>query len=43
MSWLLGWEKGIQQLLGQDRSGEQAALGALSTLHAHTSQAARRL
>jgi hypothetical protein len=36
MSWLLGWEKGIQQLLGQDRSGEQATLATLSTLHMHT-------
>jgi hypothetical protein len=33
-SWLLGWEKGIQQLLAHDRRGEQAALAAVSTLHA---------
>lgn len=43
MSWLLGWEKDIQRLLRQDRSGEQAALATLSTLHAETGQSAQRL
>jgi hypothetical protein len=42
MSWLLGWEKGIQQLLGRDRSGEQATLAALSTLHGRLGQSAQR-
>ncbi len=40
-SWLLGWEKGIQQLLAHDRRGEQAALAAVSTLHAQPSQLTR--
>jgi hypothetical protein len=42
MSWLLGWEKGIQQLLAHDRRGEQAALAAVSALHLHTGRAAQR-
>ncbi len=42
MSWLLGWEKGIQQLLAHDRRGEQAALAAVSTLHVHTGRAVRQ-
>jgi hypothetical protein len=39
-SWLLGWEKGIQQLLAHDRRGEQATLAAVSTLHMHPGRAA---
>ncbi|WP_029001434.1 ribosome modulation factor [Azohydromonas australica] len=41
-SWLLGWEQGIQQLLAHDRRGEQAALAAVSTLHAQPGQLTRR-
>jgi hypothetical protein len=41
-SWLLGWEKGIQQLLAHDRQGEQATLAAVSALHLHTGLAAQR-
>ena len=41
-SWLLGWEKGIQQLLAHDRRGEQAALAAVSTLHAPPDRVTRR-
>lgn len=41
-SWLLGWEKGIQQLLAQDRRGEQITLAGVSTLHLHTDRAAQR-
>ena len=39
-SWLLGWEKGIQQLLAHDRRGEQATLAAVSALHLHADRAA---
>jgi hypothetical protein len=41
-SWLLSWEKGIQQLLAHDRRDEQATLAAVSTLHVHPGRAARR-
>jgi hypothetical protein len=42
MSWLLGWEKGIQQLLAHDRRGEQTTLAAVSALRLHTDRAAQR-
>jgi hypothetical protein len=41
-SWLLGWEKGMQQLLERDRCGEQTTLTALSRLHAYTGRAVQR-
>jgi hypothetical protein len=43
MSWLLGWEKGIQRLLKQDRHGEHVTLAAVSTLHVHTGRVPGRL
>ena len=42
-SWLLGWEKGVQQLLEQDRHSERVTLAAVSTLHVHMGQASSRL
>jgi hypothetical protein len=41
VSWLLGWEKGIQQLLARDRRGEQAKLAAVSALHLRADWAVR--
>lgn len=38
-SWLLGWEQGIQQLLGHDRRDEQALLTPLSQLHQYANRA----